>query len=180
MASAFTALENLRRLIDHPVEMGHFSHAVSKPAAFRTKSSSPAARLRREPPAATSSASANGRSASSANRHRCRYVFLVTAVGNGCGGLEHRASTAALLAQRPALRRHDRTARATAPSSACAAMRYFHTWNVKRIKPAAFTPCDLERENYTTLLWAFEGFTSYYDDPGPLRSGAIELGTGWI
>ena len=41
---------------------------------------------------------------------------------------------------------------------------YFHTWNVKRIKPAAFTPYDLDRENYTTQLWAFEGLTSYYDD----------------
>jgi predicted metalloprotease with PDZ domain len=52
---------------------------------------------------------------------------------------------------------------------------YFHTWNVKRIKPAAFTPYDLDRENYTTLLWAFEGFTSYYDDLALLRSGVIEL-----
>jgi predicted metalloprotease with PDZ domain len=50
---------------------------------------------------------------------------------------------------------------------------YFHTWNVKRIKPAAFTPYDLDRENYTTLLWAFEGFTSYYDDLALLKSGVI-------
>jgi predicted metalloprotease with PDZ domain len=52
---------------------------------------------------------------------------------------------------------------------------YFHTWNVKRIKPASFTPYDLSRENHTTLLWAFEGFTSYYDDLALLRCGAIEL-----
>ncbi len=52
---------------------------------------------------------------------------------------------------------------------------YFHTWNVKRIKPAAFTPYDLNRENYTRLLWAFEGITSYYDDLALLRSGVIEL-----
>jgi predicted metalloprotease with PDZ domain len=50
---------------------------------------------------------------------------------------------------------------------------YFHTWNVKRIKPAAFIPYDLQRENYTSLLWAFEGFTSYYDDLALLRSGVI-------
>jgi predicted metalloprotease with PDZ domain len=50
---------------------------------------------------------------------------------------------------------------------------YFHTWNVKRIKPAAFTPYNLDAENYTTLLWAFEGFTSYYDDLTLLRCGVI-------
>jgi predicted metalloprotease with PDZ domain len=52
---------------------------------------------------------------------------------------------------------------------------YFHTWNVKRIKPAAFTPYDLARENHTRLLWAFEGFTSYYDDLALVRSGVIGI-----
>src|SRR6267143_4529457 len=50
---------------------------------------------------------------------------------------------------------------------------YFHTWNVKRIRPAAFTPYDLDSENYTTLLWAFEGITSYYGDLFLVRSGLI-------
>jgi predicted metalloprotease with PDZ domain len=50
---------------------------------------------------------------------------------------------------------------------------YFHTWNVKRIKPAAFTPYNLNVENYTTLLWAFEGFTSYYDDLLLVRAGLM-------
>jgi predicted metalloprotease with PDZ domain len=40
---------------------------------------------------------------------------------------------------------------------------YFHTWNVKRIKPAAFLPYDYEKECYTRLLWAMEGTTSYYE-----------------
>ena len=52
---------------------------------------------------------------------------------------------------------------------------YFHTWNVKRIKPAAFTPYELARENHTRLLWAFEGFTSYYDDLALVRSGVIGI-----
>ena len=51
---------------------------------------------------------------------------------------------------------------------------YFHTWNVKRIKPAAFAPYDLRAEGYTTLLWLFEGFTSYYDDLMLVRSGVID------
>ena len=50
---------------------------------------------------------------------------------------------------------------------------YFHTWNVKRIKPAAFAPYDLSQPDLTRLLWVFEGFTSYYDDLLLLRSGAI-------
>jgi len=52
---------------------------------------------------------------------------------------------------------------------------YFHTWNVKRIKPAAFAPYDFSNENYTRLLWAFEGFTSYYDDLALVRSGVITI-----
>ena len=51
---------------------------------------------------------------------------------------------------------------------------YFHTWNVKRIKPAAFAPYDLQSETYTPLLWLFEGFTSYYDDLMLVRSGIID------
>ena len=44
------------------------------------------------------------------------------------------------------------------------AHEYFHAWNVKRLKPREFATLDYARENYTELLWFFEGFTSYYDD----------------
>ena len=50
---------------------------------------------------------------------------------------------------------------------------YFHTWNVKRIKPAVFLPYELSRETHTRQLWAFEGFTAYYDDLILARSGRI-------
>lgn len=50
---------------------------------------------------------------------------------------------------------------------------YFHAWNVKKIKPTAFSPYDLENENYTHLLWWFEGVTSYYDDLVLYRAGII-------
>jgi predicted metalloprotease with PDZ domain len=46
-------------------------------------------------------------------------------------------------------------------------------WNVKRIRPQAFVPYDLARENYTRLLWFFEGFTAYYDDLMLARSGLM-------
>ena len=54
-----------------------------------------------------------------------------------------------------------------------ASHEYFHSWNVKRIRPAALVPYDLTQENYTRLLWAFEGFTSYYDDLMLARAGLL-------
>ena len=104
-----------------------------------------------------------------------RYVFLVTAVGEGYGGLEHRASTA-LLCSREDLPREGmiEVSERYRTFLGLVSHEYFHTWNVKRIKPAAFAPYDLDRENYTTLLWAFEGITSYYDDLALVRCGLIE------
>ncbi|MBP1206150.1 putative metalloprotease with PDZ domain [Duganella sp. 1411] len=105
-----------------------------------------------------------------------RYVFMTLAVGDGYGGLEHRASTALICA------------RADLPSTTATSKdisdgylqylglcshEYFHTWNVKRIKPAAFAPYNLQVENYSPLLWLFEGFTSYYDDLMLVRAGVI-------
>jgi predicted metalloprotease with PDZ domain len=52
---------------------------------------------------------------------------------------------------------------------------YFHLWNVKRMKPEAFTPYDLQKESHTGLLWVFEGITSYYDDLLLHRSGLIPV-----
>jgi len=103
-----------------------------------------------------------------------KYVFLVTAVGDGYGGLEHRASTA-LLCSRDDLpyRGMEGMPERYRTFLGLCSHEYFHTWNVKRIKPAAFAPYDLDRENHTSLLWAFEGFTSYYDDLALLRAGLI-------
>ncbi|MEP7062133.1 MAG: PDZ domain-containing protein [Betaproteobacteria bacterium] len=103
-----------------------------------------------------------------------RYVFLVMAVGDGYGGLEHRASTS-LLCKRDEL---PRVTDAGITDDYLAflglvAHEYFHGWNVKRIKPAAFTPYDLSREAHTRQLWAFEGITSYYDDLALARSGVV-------
>src|SRR5690606_40615589 len=44
------------------------------------------------------------------------------------------------------------------------AHEYFHLWHVKRLRPDALGPFDYEQENYTRLLWIFEGFTAYYDN----------------
>jgi predicted metalloprotease with PDZ domain len=113
-----------------------------------------------------------------------RYLFLLNAVDDGYGGLEHRASTA-LIASRRDLPRHAPQGEAAAPSRAdrsdgevtllgLFAHEYFHAWNVKRLRPRDFEPIDYTRENYTRLLWFFEGFTSYYDDLLLLRAGLID------
>jgi predicted metalloprotease with PDZ domain len=111
-----------------------------------------------------------------------RYLFQVMAVGDGYGGLEHRASTSILCSRRelpkPGVAGIDDD---YLTLLGLASHEYFHAWNVKRIKPAAFTPYDLARENLTRQLWAFEGITSYYDDLALVRarliapSGYLEL-----
>jgi len=103
-----------------------------------------------------------------------RYLFQVTAVGDGYGGLEHRSSTS-LLCRRDELPTPGRADINDGYLNflGLASHEYFHGWNVKRIKPAAFSPYDLARENYTSQLWAFEGITSYYDDLALVRSGLI-------
>jgi predicted metalloprotease with PDZ domain len=103
-----------------------------------------------------------------------RYVFLITAVGEGSGGLEHRASTS-LLCRRDDLPRAGEKEMSEGYRTflALASHEYFHAWNVKRIKPQAFAPYDLRREAYTQLLWAFEGMTSYYDTLALVRTGLI-------
>ncbi len=103
-----------------------------------------------------------------------RYVFQVMAVGDGYGGLEHRASTS-LLCSRDDLPRagvEEVTEEYRRFLGLCS-HEYFHTWNVKRIKPAAFVPYELDKESYTHLMWMFEGITSYYDDLALLRTGLI-------
>ena len=101
-----------------------------------------------------------------------RYVFQVMVVGEGYGGLEHRASTSLLCTRQSIpVPGDDPASEDYANFLGLVSHEYFHTWNVKRIKPAAFTPYDLTRENHTTLLWFFEGVTSYYDDLFVRRAG---------
>jgi len=104
-----------------------------------------------------------------------RYVFMLYATEDGYGGLEHRASTALIAARKD-------LPRVGVPGIndgyvtllGLISHEYFHTWNVKRLKPAEFLPYDFSQENYTELLWFFEGFTSYYDDLFLLRAGLID------
>ncbi|WP_428415543.1 M61 family metallopeptidase [Methylibium sp.] len=104
-----------------------------------------------------------------------RYVFLLNAVDDGYGGLEHRASTA-LIANRRDLPRSGMKSVGDGYVTLLGLIshEYFHTWNVKRLRPRDFERYDYTRENYTELLWFFEGFTSYYDDLVLRRAGLID------
>jgi len=108
------------------------------------------------------------------------YLFLLTVVGDGFGGLEHRRSTA-LISKRSCLPLpgHPKITDDYRQLLSLCSHEYFHNWNVKRIKPAAFTPYDFSQPNHTTLLWAFEGITRYYDDQGLFRAG-LTTATEWL
>ena len=104
-----------------------------------------------------------------------RYVFLHNLVEEGHGGLEHRASTALISPRRDMPQRGKRdTSDGYVNLLGLISHEYFHTWNVKRLRPAEFARYDYTQENYTELLWFFEGFTSYYDDAFLLRTGLID------
>jgi predicted metalloprotease with PDZ domain len=104
-----------------------------------------------------------------------RYLFLLHAPGSGYGGLEHRWSSANICSRDNLPARGDEgVSEEYRTFLGLVSHEYFHLWNVKRMKPAVFTPYDLSRETHTSLLWVFEGITSYYDDLGLVRSGLID------
>ncbi|CAB3797362.1 M61 family metallopeptidase [Pararobbsia alpina] len=167
-------------LVDHPVTLGRFelgrfkAHGVSHDVVISGKVTSlDMPRLTRdlEQICATQIALFEPRTRRAPME---RYVFMTLAVADGYGGLEHRASTALICnrADLPVRGKEAMTEGYRTYLGLCS-HEYFHTWNVKRIKPAAFAPYDLKQENYTSLLWLFEGFTSYYDDLVLVRSGVI-------
>ena len=103
------------------------------------------------------------------------YVFMLNAVDDGYGGLEHRNSTA-LICNRKDLPRLGEVKQPAGYTTLLGLIshEYFHTWNVKRLRPKEFAEFDYSQENYTELLWFFEGFTSYYDDLLLRRAGLID------
>lgn len=97
-----------------------------------------------------------------------QYLFIVHLSDRARGGLEHRASNVSSVERftfQPAKKYED--------FLALEAHEFFHTWNVKRLRPAVLGPFDYSGETYTTLLWAMEGITSYYDHLVLVRAGLI-------
>jgi predicted metalloprotease with PDZ domain len=87
------------------------------------------------------------------------YLFLFHVGSNfGGGGMEHANSTAI-------------SADAPAQLAGYAAHEFFHTWNVKRIRPQALEPVDFTKEMYTKSLWFAEGVTNTYGAYTMVRTG---------
>lgn len=98
-----------------------------------------------------------------------RYVFL-THVGRGAGGGTEHLNSTIMQTSRAALEGEAGWTRFLGLVS----HEFFHTWNVKQLRPAGIHPYDYEQENYTRLLWVAEGTTSYYDDLTLVRTGRVK------
>lgn len=163
-------------LIDHPVEIGHLSigefevNGIPHGIAIRGRIRLDMGRLCHD----LQTLCEQHMSRLGVPGDMDRYLFLLHAPGSGYGGLEHRWSSS-LVCARDSLpaRGDDAVDEAYRTFLGLASHEYFHSWNVKRMKPAVFTPYDLSAESYTRLLWVFEGVTSYYDDLALVRSGLI-------
>ena len=168
--------DDYAELIDHPVEAGNLSigefevQEIPHAIAIRGKTRVDMGRLCHD----LETLCERHMSLLGVPRGFDRYVFLVYAAGVGYGGLEHRWSSS-LVCTRDNLpaRGDDTVGDAYRTFLGLASHEYFHSWNVKRMKPAVFTPYDLSVETHTGLLWVFEGITSYYDDLALVRSGLI-------
>ena len=84
------------------------------------------------------------------------YVFLGT--GPGGGGIEHLTSASVAFTGNGL----DKQAGKMRLYSFLA-HEYFHTYNVKRIRPIELGPFDYEKGSRTEMLWVSEGFTVYYE-----------------
>jgi predicted metalloprotease with PDZ domain len=96
------------------------------------------------------------------------YDFLAVGLGGG-GGLEHLAST--LMLTGPDTMQDDAS---HLRWMGLASHEFFHTWNVKRLRPAEYGPFDYEREVHSEGLWVAEGLTSYYGDLLLHRAGLMD------
>lgn len=85
-----------------------------------------------------------------------RYVFLFEAFPNAGGATEHINS--AIFTISPRYSRRPLPCRELA---GLISHEFFHTWNVKQIRPRGMDPYDWSRENYYNEIWIAEGSTSY-------------------
>lgn len=97
-----------------------------------------------------------------------QYTFHIHNTFDRGGGLEHKNSTSVIVGRHVY---HNPTDYEGLMSLLI--HEYFHLWNAKRLRPKALGPFNYEKENYTTLLWQVEGFTSYYDEYLMQRMGMI-------
>ena len=97
-----------------------------------------------------------------------KYWYL-NVIAEAGGGLEHKASTLMMTSRWRSRVDDDHKGWLGLVSH-----EFFHTWNVKRLRPIALGPFDYENEVHTHDLWIAEGFTSYYDDLLLKRAGLLD------
>ena len=170
--------DDYAELIDHPVEIGRLSigefeaGGIEHAIAIRGKTRVDIARLCHD----LQTVCEEQQALLGAPGDLDRYLFLLNAPGSGYGGLEHRWSSALVCGRDNLPARGDEgVSDEYRTFLGLVSHEYFHLWNVKRMKPAAFTPYDLSQETHTGLLWVYEGITSYYDDLALVRSGIITI-----
>ena len=99
-----------------------------------------------------------------------RYTFMTHFVPGLYGGLEHSNSTALQYCPTQITNR-----KGYINYLALVSHEYFHTWNVKRIRPFELGPFNYLKEATSKLLWLAEGLTSLMDELFIYRCGLITL-----
>jgi predicted metalloprotease with PDZ domain len=93
------------------------------------------------------------------------YTFLQdVSAANAGDGMEHRNSTVITSAL-------DKVETNEVKLLSTFAHEYFHSWNVKRIRPKTLEPFNFEHANMSGELWFAEGFTQYYGELMLVRAG---------
>ncbi len=99
-----------------------------------------------------------------------KYTFITHFLPGKFGGLEHCNSTALHF---DSLKLNER--KGYIRWIELVAHEYFHTWNVKRIRPKELGPFDYVNEGYTRMHWLTEGLTSFMDQLIVLRTDLVTL-----
>ncbi|MFD2872997.1 M61 family metallopeptidase [Mucilaginibacter ximonensis] len=93
------------------------------------------------------------------------YTFLDDVYPTNAGdGMEHRNSTCIV-------DQNEKVAGNEVDLLSTFAHEYFHSWNVKRIRPKALEPFNFTHADMSNELWFAEGFTQYYGELLLVRSG---------
>ena len=176
---------NLEYLMDSPVELSHFAMRTFTVPALQPGGKSETVRVVVHSPGSEADLDAHVISVQKIVREEQAvfgelpdfepgsYTFLADYMpwDNG-DGMEHRNST--VLTSRLEL--------STPRLLNSVAHEFFHSWNVKRIRPASLEPFNFADANMSGELWLAEGFTQYYGQLTMLRSGltSVSDGLGWM
>lgn len=98
------------------------------------------------------------------------YTFLQDVYPTNSGdGMEHRNSTCIVTTG-------DKVGGNEVRLLSTFAHEYFHSWNVKRIRPKSLEPFNFEHADMSSELWFAEGFTQYYGEMLLVRAGFHTVG----